>query len=842
MESIFCFEIAVDQLKLRRKVPCEIPFIACAFLDFPTILVHLDNAKYSEKNKYTFHKGKSCLFKMSPSELYQRLMKTPLYLIVLDRFHSDQRCIGSTSVDLAPTVKSIVGDLQTNGIHQTSCHGNTEACVLFNFMQTTVGTLTVAYKLTSLGHSIMPHLSALDSDKNTTMWPPKVKAQTFADKALSPIENIICPPPLFYAAEKRASPNPQEQSAPYNRINEKIQKTSDQPDTVENKRPDTVEAEVPNTNNSAVPMKSNDWSKHPDTETLPKKQYISIQSLSDKKCEATQTEAASALNEYPILQGLIKEVLKLGLTDTGSDDNLARPVATTPVVKQVSKSVKQSTPIKSKSKSPMLQTYTLNKHISAVEQAQKPTGLSVRKPSKQLKSKKVGSLQYGYTKSMLLRMEFNKKPEEVDVVKTKPKKKKKLRRRGLQEPITYMSNLSGISPNLEQSVPLSAFQSTLLPASDVSDPDLDKIDTYSLLLGSASPVGESRPPSAERGQSRQSIEIRLPTAASVELEGSGSKYKYSDDFDDEHKSESGVVSPTLNSSMRILSSEFDLKTDTENFSPIQTTSDVSPRVSAGGRKSPIMESKFEYPEEEEEEIHELSPTTRSSVGFTDGDIKDDTDDVGDSVKYEDSLDKTSLNLRGLSSKLIPDSISESISESPYESNFESPSKSIESPPRSVDSPGKSVESPPKSIESTPKTVASLPKSVEIGPLSIETPSPSKSESPSKSSRFDDYSKPTDDSVTTVVTPLLPVPAPSDSPVIRSLVSDTGIRPHPPSVSSNESKSSRKHVKRQFLKKSSESFRISGISDIRTSELGDIKTSDISDFNFSEELASKEDFK
>ena len=123
MESVFCFEIAVDQVKLRRKVACEIPFVACAFLDFPTILLHLDEAKYAENRRYSFQKGKSCLFKMSPSELYQRLSKTPLYLIVLDRFHTDQRCVGSTSLDLSSTVKSIVVDLQTNGIHQTSCHG-----------------------------------------------------------------------------------------------------------------------------------------------------------------------------------------------------------------------------------------------------------------------------------------------------------------------------------------------------------------------------------------------------------------------------------------------------------------------------------------------------------------------------------------------------------------------------------------------------------------------------------------------------------------------------------------------------------------------------------------------
>ena len=732
MESVFCFEIAIDDLKLRKGISCNIPFVSIVFLKFPTIVIQLNKAVHQKANRYTFQKGKSCLFKISPTELYKQLTSTPIYLLVLDQGEVSveskrQKCIGTSAFDLNDTIKHVVQDIQNFGMNKTSSRGKNLTLTVCNIMQDAIGYIEVAYKLTCLGHAMLPHLSATVPLKESPVREKKIQFEipSVAERDSILDENSVCPPALYYRADK---PKKQKSPAP--------QKENVSEDTTGHENKEN-EAKLKAERNKNIVIEWRD------------KMETFIQVGSRQKSESTQT-SLQHLSEFPILQGLIKEVVELGLN---------QPTVETKH-KRVAEITAKSKPVTYKKRP--LSSSVIRPKVSPLKQRPQSSFTPKKSPSKSLPKKKY-PLSYGLTKSHLLRLSTNRQtyfshtfsepftPSKTYTLK-KPKRSKPIKKSAVKH--TFSHQL------------VSTYTQTLLDDRDVKHYDsLSEdvaSDSESIELPFATNVKElddlslSRDKSSPRALSRQSIEIRLPSALTEDfpaddVEEPSSQYKYSDDFDDDHSTSEHTdsVITTLDSSPQPTTS-YDTTTidDPERASPNRLFADLSPQPT----------------------VSELSP----AVSF----------------------------------RLTP---RDSILEEPEKEYLESVISTVEDDkPRDTDP----TASPSLlDLPSSPETMPRSPKDI----------------SPTYESQDDD-SKPTDDSAsiaTAVMATKLPKPAPSsDSPVIRSLVSEPGGRkPRPPTISNS---SSVERIHRKFRKSVESSFQISDLSDVRTSDLADIRTSDLSD--------------
>jgi len=709
MESLFCFEIAVDKVKLRKRIKCSLPYIAVAFLDFPTILIHLNSTIPSGDNEYLFEKGKSCLFKISTTELFERLKSNHVYVIILDQLAEEQTCVGSSSFDLSHVMKDIVTDIQTNGLHRTTCHGATETIHITNFMHDSVGNIDLSYKLTSLGHSMLPHLQAVSVNHNPTR--PAVTAIQRKQNSLSSIENVVCPPALFYTSKK---PNNKEDDEIFGKELQG-EEDSEKRSKIAHKRRDHLKGEV-----------KSEKMFHQSDSAVKENCFISVRSTLGQKCEATQTDAKPT-DEYPLLKALVEEVLKLGLNSSFSSPDQGK----------VLKSEQNQLSARSQKKTLHL-TKTHNHQTIGTSSSlvQKSSHDNPKKKSHRY------PLKYGLTKSLLLRMEMNQKAQHQPVRKHSshiPKKKfQKQKPVAFSEERHMLEDKTYTKPIVLKSENISPTVAGKEPVESVSDPDVSahfSLDDQN--YPSANDVAVSLDTGSPRAQSRQSIEIRLPTATSSysgdQMEDLSDKYKYSDDFDQASWDRSASALTTLETSPQ--NTAVDASVDVTGADPqLKISVDVSP-----------------------------DPTTEVSL----------------SPPLGATYQKTSPTALQLSSNLVSADDEEKLSTE----------------------------------------------------ISAEYISPTQPGA--------DEEKPTDNSSSLASTPItsrLPVPPPSDSPVIRSLVSEPTLKskkPHPPVVSVSHS-SSYERIRRKFRRSSESSFHLSGLSDLRTSDLADIKTSDISELRSSDD--------
>ncbi|XP_002125530.3 uncharacterized protein LOC100175068 [Ciona intestinalis] len=556
MESVFCFEVAVDCLNLRNRVKCFVPYIAVAFLDFPTILLYAERpTKRLHGNVYKFTKGKSCLFKMSPTEVYEKLTKTPVYVVVLDKGGDEQKCIGSTSIELKDTIKRIVGDLQTNGLHQATCYGENLTIPILNYAHACVGALKVAYKLTSLGHSMLPHLAFVPPSSTVHESASSIAVKNVDVMPFSTVENVITPPPLYYKAE----PSDRKASG----------------DVTENPKTKDASTAMPVSTKTREGEKNDHITlkQEPPKPTLHNTQgkLISIQTNEDRNTEATQTDII-ALKQYPILSALVKEVLQLSI---GKETELN--------VRKVSedKGMKQD----------LQQPCLLKPRSGATHKDRQTTS------AKATKSNKKYPLQYGLTKSLRLRMALTAAEEDRFISSApKPKKHVPLKKKPAPGRLKKKSGIKQkremgiidreITPEPEIAEVINDDPSYLKDADSSGQEDQMK-KTRNIGLGLEDLV-IVREISSPRAQSRQSIEIRLPTAQD-EKENSTGNYTYSDDFDDEkswsyERTTSVLTTFEMSPQPTVLDavSEAEQTTNevtnhlTVDVSPQHTISDVSP--------------------------------------------------------------------------------------------------------------------------------------------------------------------------------------------------------------------------------------------------------------------------
>ncbi|MBN3284299.1 MAP10 protein, partial [Polyodon spathula] len=186
-ETMFSLEVLVDFIKTETSTTERrvlVPAVAVRLLDFPTLLIYRGDKENQEEffqedlerekgnvtselfnqvgggnGQYFFHKGKSCLFKISLDSLHRHLSNTPLYAMVLDLKNETPKLVGSCLISLAKLTEKISNDVKEHGISMPSFHGEKGVYIINNLMGEKVGYISLGYKLLSLGASLIPHIS-----------------------------------------------------------------------------------------------------------------------------------------------------------------------------------------------------------------------------------------------------------------------------------------------------------------------------------------------------------------------------------------------------------------------------------------------------------------------------------------------------------------------------------------------------------------------------------------------------------------------------------------------------------------------------------------------------------
>lgn len=170
LETLFCFELLVEYIRLEseNKVSDELA-LGVRLLDFPTLLVYQprqrngdiiqqDQHENERWQEYAFNRGKSCFFKMNPNSLHRHLSHTPLYAMVLDVKEDIPKLVGSSVISLAKVVDRINQDVAEYGFSTPSKHGERVLVYICNLIGEKIGSISLSYKLLSLGASLLPHI------------------------------------------------------------------------------------------------------------------------------------------------------------------------------------------------------------------------------------------------------------------------------------------------------------------------------------------------------------------------------------------------------------------------------------------------------------------------------------------------------------------------------------------------------------------------------------------------------------------------------------------------------------------------------------------------------------
>lgn len=181
LETLFSLELVIDFVRFDESRGNVLdPAVGVRFLDFPTLLIYqsgqedlssksgytdlcvspeaLSQPDDGDNLKYSFHKGKSCLFKMNLLSLHTHLLNTPLYAMVLDVKDEIPKLVGSSLISLAKVMERIKLDVGKHGIGTPSAHGERLFNPICNLMGNSIGAISLAYKIVSLGANLIPHI------------------------------------------------------------------------------------------------------------------------------------------------------------------------------------------------------------------------------------------------------------------------------------------------------------------------------------------------------------------------------------------------------------------------------------------------------------------------------------------------------------------------------------------------------------------------------------------------------------------------------------------------------------------------------------------------------------
>lgn len=182
-ESLFSLELIVDRLCLYRSVECRIPAVAFRLLDFPTLLIYhvepelvatvrskllkdryqpipaqLNELKDRKTGAFLISRGKSCLFRVSPTTLVSSLSSTPLYVMVVDMFPETPKLVGSSGIPLSSSAHDLYNSIVTSGISVPAVQAEKKELDVCDLMGTKRGTVLLGYRILSLGAALLSHI------------------------------------------------------------------------------------------------------------------------------------------------------------------------------------------------------------------------------------------------------------------------------------------------------------------------------------------------------------------------------------------------------------------------------------------------------------------------------------------------------------------------------------------------------------------------------------------------------------------------------------------------------------------------------------------------------------
>ncbi|XP_029377643.1 microtubule-associated protein 10 [Echeneis naucrates] len=166
MESLFSFELFVENIQMEKdtKVSDELA-LGVRLLDFPTLLVHQPQregggqCEGGKRGQCTFNRGKCCFFQMNLDSLHTHLSDSPLYAMVLDVMEEIPKFVGSCLISLAKVMDRIKQDVAEHGVSAPSSYGQRRIVAFCSLAGEKIGSISLSYKLLSLGTGLLPHLS-----------------------------------------------------------------------------------------------------------------------------------------------------------------------------------------------------------------------------------------------------------------------------------------------------------------------------------------------------------------------------------------------------------------------------------------------------------------------------------------------------------------------------------------------------------------------------------------------------------------------------------------------------------------------------------------------------------
>ncbi|RDD47377.1 Microtubule-associated protein 10 [Trichoplax sp. H2] len=300
---------------------------------------------------YTINRGKSCLFKMNLKDLREYLSSTPLCLMIIDVWQKVPKLVGSILISLNHCMEKIYAKTSRLDINIPVIIGEKGTFPIHNLMGAKIGMMSLKYKLLSMGQSLLPHVtdnlstvnqqqqSLLQAEVSKTVnalingpndehdkeqsLPVKsskktVETQTEVKKSKLRKENelllykeftqedrnipqnisanIFCPVPLYYNSLS------DDQGLKVGTCRYQGSESSDGSDYV----PEILEVDT-----SPDSIKSQMHKFQNQDKTIPVKGTDSRQVHSRSLSVSSKAQLRSKLNEFPILNALLSEILDL---------------------------------------------------------------------------------------------------------------------------------------------------------------------------------------------------------------------------------------------------------------------------------------------------------------------------------------------------------------------------------------------------------------------------------------------------------------------------------------------------------------------------------------------------
>ncbi|XP_020502669.3 microtubule-associated protein 10 [Labrus bergylta] len=162
-ETLFSFELLVENIRLDKvsEVSDELA-VGVRLLDFPTLLIYQPEQMRGgkprrEEGAHRFNRGKCCFFKMNLSSLHTHLASTPLYAMVLDVKEEIPKLVGTSLISLNKVMRRVRQDVTQHGVSAPSSHGERGLVGVCNLRGEKIGSVSLSYKLQSLGGSLLPN-------------------------------------------------------------------------------------------------------------------------------------------------------------------------------------------------------------------------------------------------------------------------------------------------------------------------------------------------------------------------------------------------------------------------------------------------------------------------------------------------------------------------------------------------------------------------------------------------------------------------------------------------------------------------------------------------------------